>query len=174
MLCLQIPSKTAVTRGAEAKLHLPRALVEKAGMQPGVVTVQSETGRTWQTHMTCEKIGGALTQNVLSEGWRAVAAALQLEEGQSVCLAAITPSRLVVSREGEPHNNAAQPWPFKLLLTQYLLHIMVLPLSRVAGATVCTDGDVGVPTVIVPSGIPSAGKLWLQDSHIEVNSCEVW
>ena len=144
------------------RLNLPAALVRMAGMQPGPLTLESEEGREWQSNLTTHSPGRSLFQ--ISKGWLSLVDALQLGVGEAVCLAARSPSRLLISRRGEPHFCAAArkgppgPWPLTVLLTQAKVN-GYLQLKAAAGRTMCGDDAQCVPAVIVPgSGMRSAGE----------------
>lgn len=109
---------------------------------------------------------------------------MKLQAGQSICLAARGPSRLLVSRQGEPHFRAAvgqgllKPWPLITMLSQWSL-FHHLNLTKAAGRTMIPDGgSVSAPAVIVPADIAIAGtaidtfRCSLADSkhvdHLEV------
>ena len=91
-------------RGNHA-ICVPTALVRMAGMQPGPLTVESEAGDKWQSNLSDFNPNGGSFR--IRKGWPLVVAALQLEAGRTICLAALSPSRLLVSRQGEPHFSAA-------------------------------------------------------------------
>ena len=101
----------------------------------------------------------------LQKAWPPVAAALQLEPGQTICLAALSPSRLLISREGEPHFSAAasqEPpdlWPLRLHLTAASFRKGWLIISAAAGRTMCRGDDLRMPAVIVLSADLIAGRL---------------
>ena len=74
--------------------------------------MEGEDGQQWQAVLS-EYIrpDTGSVQHVLRTGWPAVAAALQLEAVQAVYLAVPGPSRLLISRRGEPHFHAAAAAP---------------------------------------------------------------
>ena len=88
---------------------MPLALVKLARMQPGPLSVESEVGDVWRSHLNQFQNGSAL-QHFVDTCWPAVAAVLQLEAGQTVYLAARSPSRLLISRQGEPTSSRLPAW----------------------------------------------------------------
>lgn len=77
-------------------------------MQPGPVAMESETGDSWQCRLdSYTSKSGVGSRHRLWNGWQAVVAALQLVASQTVSLTALSPSRLLISREGETHFRAA-------------------------------------------------------------------
>ena len=97
-----------------------------AALQPGALTAQSEAGDEWQVACAASlQPGRAAERYYITERWFEVVAALQLKAGQTVCLAVLSPNRLLVSRQGEPHFSAAaaqgppDPWPLTVILTEY-------------------------------------------------------
>ena len=135
-----------------------------AGWQPGPLTLESEGGDVWQSNLISHTT--RTHQYHVSKGWLSLVVALQLRLGDAVCLAARSPSRLLISSQGEPHFRAAarkgppDPWPLTVLLTRELLE-KHLPLKPAAGRTMCGDGAQCVPAVIVPGfGMRSAGEIF--------------
>ena len=142
-------------------IGLPRGLVRMVGMQPGMLTVESEAGGTWQA--TSSRYFSKNTSQFRVE-WAAVVAALQLEAGQTICLAALSPSRLLISRPGEPHYRLAavqgppDPWPLAVRLSQKSARVW-FPLSLATGRTICRDGVLSVQAAIVPTpNMPTSGE----------------
>ena len=82
--------------GGKGGLLVPPALVRMAGMEPGPLTVESEVGGEWQSSLVRSSLQDSKIWIYTS--WSAVVAALRLEAGQSICLAARSPSRLLISR----------------------------------------------------------------------------
>ena len=157
-----LPESAVIAR--LANLHIPIALVKMARMQPGPLTVANEAGNEWRTHLRQYSESGVHEGYNVFRGWRAIVAALQLEAGQSICLAAPSPSRLLISRQGEPHFMlavAAQgflgPWPLNLRLSESSARQDYLLLSLATGQTICHEGALDVPAVM-PSGFPSAAE----------------
>ena len=130
-------------------------------MQPGPLTVEGEDGGAWRTGLYCPYNGRY--ERIISSGWSEVAAALQLEAGQVVCLAARSPSRLLISRQMEPHFSAAakqgpptplSPWPASI--ARWKRSEAHLPLA--AGRAICCSDALRVPAVIVATDAPGAGE----------------
>lgn len=146
-------------------LQLPPSLVATAGMQPGPMTVRSEAGDEWESSMaTSSRSGKRGIDYRLHKHMRAVVSELELEAGQTVCLAALSASRLLISREGEPHFAAAaaqgimDAWPLTVLLTPSSVSAGTLLLSSPAGASICGEGVSRVPAIIEISGTSTAGN----------------
>ena len=159
-----LPDSTA-RRGL---LQLPPSLVAKAGMEPGAVTVESEEGDVWQSVLSRNSRADLPTGHFrLCKAWRTVVQDLRLEAGQTICLAAVSPRCLLVSRRGEPHFSAAasqgpaQPWPLTLTLTPNSVAEGRFLLSTAAGSCICRDGVVSVPAFIVPDAALTAGQCFV-------------
>ena len=145
------------------QLIVPASLVRMAGMQPGPLTLEIEGGDVWQSNLTSNSPRTHKLQ--ISKGWLSLVDSLQLGLGEAVCLAARSPSRLLISRRGEPHFCSAarkgppDPWPLTVLLTHAIMRKNFW-LKAAAGRTMCQDGAQCVPAVIVPgSGMRSAGEI---------------
>ena len=137
-------------------LEVPRALVEMAEMQQGSLTLESEAGAEWQSLLRKHNnLASKACVTRIRKAWPLVVAALQLEAGQTICLAALSPSRLLVSRQGEPHFSAAasqgppDPWPLTVLLNQTSIHESNCGLSAAAGRSIYREGARSVPAVIL-------------------------
>ena len=77
-------------------------------MQAGQIAIENEGEGKWPSVLVyASREGSGGVQHKVFKGWAAVVAALQLGAGQSICLAARSPTRLLVSRQGEPHFRAA-------------------------------------------------------------------
>lgn len=109
-LLIQVVPEWSVRRREEALyLQLPRALVTAANMQPGVVTLESEDGDNWQSAIVecaLQSPAGRFGHRIY-EHWEVVVAALQITAGQTISLAALDPSHLRISLEGQKHFTAA-------------------------------------------------------------------
>lgn len=126
-------------------------------MQPGPLTVTNEQGDEWPATL---KLQSREEQPApwykVHQGWSAVAAALKLAEGQSICLAASSPSRPMVSLPGEPHFVAASSlgpngtWPLTQRLTSSSIR-SVLNLGMPAGLAICQGGATAVSIHIEPA-----------------------
>ena len=122
-------------------------------MQPGPLTVESEAGDKWQSNLYLYSASRSIF--CIKKAWSLVVAALQLEAGQTICLAALGPSRLLISRQGEPHFSAAasqgppDPWPLTVRLSQSSVHASMCRLSAAAGRNICREGVQSVPAVIL-------------------------
>ena len=159
-------SAQVVRSARRLRTALPRALIRASGMQPGPVIVEIEAGGDWQSCLYGHSSSHA--HYCISKGRSAAAAGLQLEAGQTICLAALSPSRLLVSRQGEPHFSAAasqgppDPWPLTVRLNQS--SIRAGRLSAAAGRSICRDSVQSVPAVICcspgtePQGLRCAGE----------------
>lgn len=159
----------AVVRAGRAngtELQLPPSLVRMGGLQAGPVTVKGEHGGEWPTNLRqCSRPNSDVSFYCLCRGWPLVVKALQLQAGQSICLAALGGGMLLISRQGEPHFSAAlrqglpNSWPLTVEMTAASVGMCKLPLSCGAGRSMCPAGVQRLEAVIVPSGnFPSAGK----------------
>jgi hypothetical protein len=170
----------AVTSKRDLLLDVPRTLVEMAGMQPGALTLVSEAGAEWQSWLRKRNLFNCESSFMrFKMSWSAVVAALQLEAGQNICLAALSPSRLLVSRQGEPHFSAAasqgppDPWPLTVLLSQSVINQNRCFLSAAAGRSICREGVKSVPAVILHHSTTStAGEAVEKLSTLVVRSSQ--
>lgn len=144
------------------QLVVPQALSRMANMLPGPITVVSEAGDEWESNLLqMASSGRAGIRHKVYRGWFEVADALQLQPGQSVCLAALSVNRLLISLPTEPHFIAAteqgppDPWPLAVRLSQKSAKVW-FPLSLATGRSICTGGVLSVHATIVAN--PSDGE----------------
>ena len=108
-------------------------MVQAARLQPGPISLESEGGGVWQAVMRVYA-----SACYISTGLSDVAAALKLKEGDTICVVMRSPNRLLISKRGEPHFEAAADrgllgrWP--LTVTIASSKDSRLPLTIAAGS----------------------------------------
>lgn len=94
---MQVLSKAAATptfKGHKSVLYLPKMFVQKAGLKVCTATLHDESGGSWPTSLCPHRD----TLRVNAQGWKELSIAMNLQADMAVCITALSPSQLKVTR----------------------------------------------------------------------------
>lgn len=113
MWCAQVLSESA-TRSSDAQLNLPVAFVSSAGLQATCVSFYDDSGGCWEVELPGNH-RGLVSYGV---GWQSLVAAKQLQPSQAICITALNPSQLIVTRLTDAQSSAVAACHQKQLVFQ--------------------------------------------------------